>query len=177
MDSLGKNINRICLDEELSSNTLIANIGELQRVQIAKNVKALCYIRGMTQEELACKSNTSHSIVNKVINNSGGARTCTLEKIAKALDVTLEELSSSTRFAGEKFFDNEKIAENVKYLCCIKEMTQKELACKSDISVDTVRKVMNKKRVSSFSIYQISKALGVSLEELLSNSYLEGEKL
>lgn len=61
---------------------------------IGEKIKAIRIQKGLTQEILAEKTNVSTRTIQRIENNEVDPRSYTLEKIAEALDINFNEISS-----------------------------------------------------------------------------------
>lgn len=142
---------------------------------LGRNIKRICNEKGIIQKELAITAGISQRVVSDAINESQKVTKKTIRLISVALGVTEEELLKDSE--KEEKIDRAKIAENVKLLCKLEGILQRELADRAGVSISTVYKVVsNRGELRSFTLVQIAKALGVSLKELSSNNYLVDER-
>ncbi len=128
---------------------------------LIENIKNLCYIRGMTQGNLANRSSISITTVNFILNRKHTPAGTTVKLIANALEISVEELMTS------KVPSYEDAIKNIKRVCKEKGMTQSELAKKIGVSRQTVISIMNgKSKATVTTIKSIAKVLGVLSEDI-----------
>jgi transcriptional regulator with XRE-family HTH domain len=70
----------------MSDNTL--------QITVGKQIQKLRELKGISQQDLAAKCNFEKSNMSRLEAGRVNPTLCTLEKVAKALDITLAELFS-----------------------------------------------------------------------------------
>ena len=127
---------------------------------------------GLTQQEVAEKSGVSLVTVNQVEGLKRNADLATLEKIASALDTSLNALSAQANGSVDKakHVSRKILSENIKQLREEYGLSQQALASKAGVSTSTITSIESLRNGTSIDVLdEIALALQTSPSKLLSN--------
>lgn len=125
-------------------------------------VKWLCEERGLTRKALAEKAGIAEATVWRIIHDTGKVKVKTLEKIAKALGVSIDYIREEDR-EPDGISAEEKIC--LAYEC--KGITLREITAQTGLSGETVIKAKQDIfSVEHESLCRLAKFLGLDAQEL-----------
>ena len=127
-----------------------------------EKVKMLCEEQGITRKELAEKAGVSVRTVVRITHDVREVKVKTLEKVAKALGVSIDYICDEDR-EPEEMSSEERI-----YLVCErKEITSREITRQTGLASGVVRKAKNDIfSVEHESLCRIAEVLGLDVQKL-----------
>lgn len=131
---------------------------------VRENILELCERKGMTEKDLAKKSNLNMKRFLATINSEESANQEDLKAIARALGVALIALykpTSNMTFQQKKV----RIGNNIQVICLVKDIKQKEIAKKLGYSNSKISRAMMGN--TSFCVLaEIAKKLNLKMKDL-----------
>lgn len=145
---------------------------------LGKEIREAFLEKGMTQAELARKSGINIGTMKDYVNDYCCPSFGKIKKIEKTLGVQFKQYPKEKR---KEAIDKKKIkiiGENIKYIIHTKGMTQIELSEVTNISKPVICKIIRgeKDSIKESFLEKISDALKVSIEELMSPSYISDKE-
>lgn len=135
--------------------------------QLGDKIKRLIKLQKMKRKELAEKTKLSEGTVYNATKSPEKLRDSTLESIAKALNMTLEELFADVEVEGSIRFlpYKERILANIHILCYINNIKRKQIADELAVREETIARAMNGETRMDL-VERIANVIGYTLKEL-----------
>ena len=135
-------------------------------VNLEKNIHLFRLLKGISIEELEQISKVSHHTFSSHLNFKS------IQRIADALDVSPKDLFLGVPLEVENMlFDANNIGYNLKKLFELKQITQKQVAQLADLSISTVYKMANGKKVRMTSLKLVADVLDVSIKDIITGNF------
>lgn len=131
---------------------------------VRNRIREFCERESIDFAELANRAELDEKTIKGIFTGKGHPSRTTLRKIAKVLGVSFQELN------GDSIIEEgnvKTIGDNIKNLCCIKEICAEELAEMTGLHYRTVNNIMNNRRKSKYgTLIMIAEALEVEVQYL-----------